>query len=308
MRSFKLSSLYKWLGLSKQAVSARFKRKERKAIEVQKLLQSAEEIRKIHPAMGCRKMSYLLRRRGWGRDKTEELLLEEGFRIEYRINKWKTTHSIRSHNYKNLIEGMQIRDINRVVQSDITYYLVGDRFYYLVFIIDIYSKRIVGYQTSENMEAWNNQKALEQMIKLRGEKNLKELVHHSDRGSQYHSNAYVDRLRSCKIKISMCVESWENAYSERINRTIKEEYLDHWNIKDIQGLKRSVNKAVRNYNEHRPHWNLNLQTPVAFEQNIKNIPMAKRKKISVYKKEEQSYTHKNMDITKEENIEKIKSI
>jgi GT2 family glycosyltransferase/transposase InsO family protein len=308
MRSFKLSSLYKWLGLSKQAVSAMFKRKERKAIEAQNLLQSAEEIRKVHPAMGCRKMSYLLCRSGWGRDKTEELLLQEGFRIEHRINKRKTTHSLRSHSYKSLIEGLQIRDINRVVQSDITYYSVGYRFYYLVFIIDVYSKRIVGYQASENMEAWNNQKALEQMIKLRGEKNLKGLIHHSDRGSQYHSNDYVERLRSCGIKISMCIESWENAYSERINRTIKEEYLDQWNIKNFHELKQSLRKAVRNYNEYRPHWNLNLQTPVAFEQSIKNIPMRKRKKMSIYKKEEGSYTHKNTDTTKEEKREKIKSI
>jgi transposase InsO family protein len=276
-----------------------FKRKERKEIEAQNLLQAAEEIRKIHPGMGCRKMSYLLRQMGWGRDKTEGLLLQEGFRVEHRMNKFKTTHSIRLHSYKNLIEGLEIRDINQVVQSDITYCLVGGRFYYLVFIIDVYSKRVVGYQASESLEAVSNQKALEQMIKLRGEKNLKGLIHHSDRGSQYHSNAYVERLQSCKIKISMCIESWENAYSERINRTIKEEYLAYWNIKDIHGLKRGLRKAVQNYNEHIPNWNFNLQTPVAFEQNIKNLPMAKRKKILIYKKEEKSYPHKNMGTIKE---------
>jgi transposase InsO family protein len=270
-----------------------FKRKEQKEVEAQKLLEAAEALRKHHPGMGCRKMSYLLKQQGWGRDKIEVLLLREGYRVVHHPNKFKTTHSVRFHNYRNLIEGKKIADINQVVQSDITYYLVGGKTYYLVFIIDIYSKRIVGYRASENMEAISNQKALEQMIALRGVANLNRLIHHSDRGSQYHSHAYVERLKSCKIRISMCIESWENAYSERINRTIKEEYLDYWNIKNFDELKRGVKKAVQNYNEHRPHWNLNLQTPIAFEQNIKNIPMTKRKKISIYKKKEESSPHKN---------------
>jgi transposase InsO family protein len=272
------------LGISKQSVSAKLKRLEQKAAEAAGLLKEAAAIRKCHPGAGCRKLSFQLKRNGWGSDKVEALLLANGYRIQYSPKGWKTTHSVRTHQYKNLIEGLKVRDINRVVQTDITYYFVHDKYYYLIFIMDVYSKRIVGYQVSGNMEAACNLRALEQFITLRGEQALKGLIHHSDMGSQYHSTKYVARLKSCKIRISMCLESWENAYSERVNRTIKEEYLDWWEIENFEQLKRSVDRAVKHYNEQRPHWNLGLQTPVQFEEMLKTQPMAKRKVMTIYKK------------------------
>jgi transposase InsO family protein len=263
--------------------------------ESEQLLKQASAIRREHPGVGCRKLSIRLKQSGWGRDKTEALLLANGYRVQYGTKGWKTTHSIRLHQYKNLIRGKKIRDINRIVQTDITYYPIKGEHYYFVFIIDVYSRRIVGYSASRNMEAANNRKALEQLITLRGAAQLKGLIHHSDRGSQYHSTAYVERLKSCGIKVSMCVQSWENAYGERINRTIKEEYLDYWEIKNFEQLKRCVDKAVKHYNEQRPHWNLGLKTPAQFEKDLKNIPVSKRKTIVIYQEvpDDTGYPQKN---------------
>lgn len=79
---------------------------------------------------------------------------------------------------------MVVSNINQVVQSDITYFLLKDTFYYIVFIIDVFSKRIVGARVSNHLRAIANLEALKQLIKLRGLDKLFGLIHHSDRGTQ----------------------------------------------------------------------------------------------------------------------------
>lgn len=234
--------------------------------------------------MGCRKMALILKQPGCGRDKTEALLLIAGFRIIYPPNYIKTTHSVRVHRFSNLIEGLIIRDINKVVQTDITYLWAKDRFYYLVFIIDVYSRFITGYHASCNLEAEANMKALRMMVKRRGKENLKGLIHHSDKGSQYHCNEYLGILKDHGIKVSMCNNAWENAYSERINRTIKDEYLRHRNIDCLKTLRKEMDRAIKLYNENRPHWSL-LQhmAPARFEKYVNNLPKAKCPKLFIYK-------------------------
>ena len=71
--------------------------------------------------MGCRKMALVLKQPGCGRDKTEALLMASGFRVIYPPNYTKITHSVRVHRFSNLIEGLIIKAINKVVQTDITY-------------------------------------------------------------------------------------------------------------------------------------------------------------------------------------------
>ena len=236
--------------------------------------------------MGCRKMSLIAKQPGLGRDKTEQLFLEVGFRVKYAPNFTKTTHSVRFTRYKNLIEGLTVKAINRVVQTDITYFWIREKFCYLVFIIDIYSRRIIGYHASEGMEAEANMAALNMMIKLRGKVNINRLIHHSDRGSQYHCRKYLKMLADHKIEVSMCVEAWENAYTERINQTIKNEYLNNWNITDLKGLKKQLKRAVKLYNMERPHWNLpKHMPPIVFEKHMLTNPKANNYKVIIYKPE-----------------------
>ena len=65
----------------------------------------------------------------------------------------------------------------------------------------------------------------------------------------------------------MSLSAQDNAYAERINRTIKEEYLDHWKPENFEQLKRCTNKAVSNYNNKRPHNNIEKMSPTVFEKN-----------------------------------------
>lgn len=250
----------------------------------QQFIEKAEAMREDHPGMGCRKMALILKQPGWGRDKTEALLLAANFRVIYPPNYIKTTHSVRVHRFGNLIEGLVIKGINKVMQTDITYLWAKDRFYYLVFIIDVYSRFITGYHASCSLEAQGNMKALAMMIKRRGKENIKGLIHHSDKGSQYNCTEYLRTLKEHGIKVSMCNEAWQNAYIERINRTIKDEYLRHRSINCLYTLRKEMDRAIRLYNENRPHWSLRQQmTPSGFEEYVNKLSKAKCPKMMIYK-------------------------
>lgn len=276
--------MYSYLGVSKQSVHQMQRRYQKDLNRSQQFIEKAEAIREDHPEMGCRKIALILKQPGCGRDKTEALLLAAGFRVICRPNYIKTTHSVRVHRFGNLIEGLLIKSINKVVQTDITYLWVKERFYYLVFIIDIYSRFITGYYASCTLEAEANMQALRMMIKRRGKENIKGLIHHSDKGSQYNCKEYLAILKEHGIKVSMCKEAWENAYSERINRTIKDEYLRHRNIDCLKTLRKEMDRAIKLYNENRPHWSLLHQmAPAKFEEYVNKLPKAKYPKMFIYK-------------------------
>jgi len=255
----------------------------------EEFIEKAEIIRRKHPEIGCRKIALKLKYAGFGRDKLEAILLKSGFRISYPPNYIKTTQSVRIHQFKNLVEGLRVKDINKVVQTDITYFWMNGRFGYLVFIIDVYSRLIVGYHASFGLEALANMKALNMMIKLRGKDNLRGLIHHSDRGSQYHSKEYQKALTEKGIKISMCDQAWENAYAERINRTLKNEYLRHRKINNLEKLRKQLSIDVKAYNTDRPHWSLPQQmTPVSFEEYVSKLERLKRPQITIYKQDDKT--------------------
>jgi transposase InsO family protein len=163
-------------------------------------------------------------------------------------------------------------------QSDITYVAVGSQFYYVVFIIDVYSKKIVGHQLSRTMHATANIKALTMALKRYGSA----MIHHSDRGAQYGCKQYLSLLKAKQMKISMGLKAQDNAYAERINRTIKDEYLQHWNAQTYDQLKLHLDKAVHHYNNIRPHDHLKKLTPKAFEEKWHRDPNFKKPRIRIF--------------------------
>jgi transposase InsO family protein len=108
------------------------------------------------------------------------------------------------------------------------------------------------------------------------------LIHHSDRGVQYTSNAYTDLLKKYNIKISMCESVYENTHIERVNGTIKNEYLCNFRIKNLSQCQRSLKKAVYAYNTGRPHEKLDLKTPLDFERNLSETPFSSRPLVNIY--------------------------
>lgn len=275
-----MSQLYKYVGTTRQAIDQYSKRQTAFDNKVLSLLSEVEELRKEHPGCGLEKMYYSLNPDFIGRDRFIELFMDLGFRLKKRINYRRTTYAVTSK-YKNLIKGLSVSAPSVVWQSDITYYDIKDKFYYVVFIIDVYTKIIVGYTVSDNMRATANVKAMEMALV-----NYKApLIHHSDRGGQYIYNEYITLLETNKCKISMCKSSQDNAYAERINRTIKEEYLDHWKPSDFKHLKNDTKRAVEHYNNKRIHNSLDRMKPAAFIQNWKKQQKEDRKTVNIFNNE-----------------------
>jgi putative transposase len=280
-----MKAMYNISGISKQAVHNHFQRLPIKELRKQAVVESAAIIRKDHPRMGCRKMYWKLEPDFIGRDQYEHVLLEEGFRIKRIRNYMKTTHRQTLYPYPNLIEGLTIDNINRVIQSDITYFQILDQWCYLVFIEDVYSRRITGYNAGEYLFAEANVKALQMSLALRGIDQYPDLIHHSDKGSQYIYDIYVKHLKQHNIKISMCDSPYENAYTERINGIIKNEYLIPKNITSFRQLEKELARTIRLYNEERPHWSLPKKlAPTNFEKYILTLEPENRPKLTIYKK------------------------
>jgi len=272
---YSLNQLYQVIGLSKQAVSQYLLRQDKFEKHLSDLLIEVDELRVEHPGCGLEKMYYTLAPSFIGRDRFIDVMRQMGYGVVKVKNFIKTTKPVHS-SYENLIEGMSVTRINQVLQSDITYYYAGGRFYYIVFIIDVYSKRIIGFQASDHMRAEANVAALKQVIKLRSKTNLSDMIHHSDRGSQYIAKKYRNLLEKHNIYMSMGYNAMENAYAERINGIIKNEYLKYYEITDLISLKKQLRKAVKHYNHKRIHNHLpNRMSPVDFENALTNMTLKK---------------------------------
>ncbi len=282
-RSYSLTQLYSVIGISKQGVYKYERRFIDQQDKLQLLITEVDQIRKEHGGCGLEKMYYMLNPNWIGRDKFIYVMMSLGYGVQRPKNYIRTTYSIRKNYYPNLITGLQVMTINIVWQTDITYYLVKDKYCYITFIIDIYSHKIIGFYASESLRAEDNIKALKMAIKERKGIGLNMLIHHSDRGSQYIDKNYNKLLFNSNISISMCLNAKENAYAERVNGIIKNEYLKYKNIETIDQLRNELAKAVHNYNNMRIHNSLpNKQSPVAFEEKLISLSTQRRPKAIIY--------------------------
>lgn len=265
------------LGISKQAISQRRQYQQQLDVRLERLITQAERLRRAHPGCGVEKMYDILKPDFIGRDRFIAIMMDAGFRLKAQRNYRRTTYAGKIR-YPNLIKGIMVAAPCVVWQSDITYVTVDNQVYYAVFIIDVYSKKIVGYQLSRTLHATANIKALTMALSTSPAPS----IHHSDRGTQYGCLKYIDLLKARKMKISMCLKAQDNAYAERINRTIKEEYLQPWKACNYDQLKQQLDKAVFNYNNIRPHQHLKKLTPNAFEQKWHTDPNFKKPRIRIF--------------------------
>ena len=205
-----MNQLYKSVGISKQAVYQYARRQSVFDKKVSDLIVEADQLREDHPGCGVEKMYYTLNPDFIGRDRFIETFMALGYRLKQKKNYKRTTYSSDIF-YPNYIKGLQVTAPSEIWQSDITYIRVGQKFYYAVFIIDVYTKKIVGYQVSDHMRASANIKALKMALK----NHKAPRIHHSDRGSQYIYKGYISLLRSNNCTISMALTAQDNAYAER---------------------------------------------------------------------------------------------
>ena len=270
------------LGVSKQAVYQSRIRQESFDIELNDLVGQVDIIRKEHPGCGLEKLYDTLKPQTMGRDKFCEIFMELGYRVRKIKNYTRTTIPF-WFDYPNLIEGMAVTKPFQVLQTDITYFDIDSTFYYLVFIMDVYTREILGYNVGDNMRAECNLNALKMTLKKIPKHYLKTMIHHSDRGSQYGSKEYLKILNSNEIKVSMGMKAQDNAFAERVNGTIKNEYLRLWDIPDFKTLKKRTKQAVNHYNEKRLHQAFkNKYSPMEFKKSLLNLNTQERPMVIIY--------------------------
>jgi transposase InsO family protein len=184
--------------------------------------------------------------------------------------------------YPNLIRDIIPSRVNEVWVSDITYFKIEEKYVYISFVTDAYSRKIVGYHVADTLEAVHTVQALKMAIEGTNTTFIG-LIHHSDRGVQYCCAEYVKLLQDHGIAISMTEngDPLENAVAERVNGIIKEEYLNHYQIKTKKEIEQKLQQAVSLYNNDRPHLSCNMLTPNDVYEN--SLPTERRWK-NYYKK------------------------
>ncbi|MHA8071744.1 transposase [Aquirufa ecclesiirivi] len=264
--------------MSKQAVHQQLNRQIKQEKVQHHLLKAVDEIRVKHPTMAIRYLYYMIKpdhQQMMGRD-LFEVFCKQHHLTRPRIPSYiKTTDSQGVIRFENLLMYQKPSRIDQYWQSDISYYQVNGIYYYLTFIVDAYTRHIVGHHTSKRLLTTHTTiPALQMAIKLRKKKRFDELVLHSDGGGQYYAKEFLRITQKRGIKNSMCKYPWENGKAERINGIIKNNYLRHRKIHNFEMLVKEVDRAVSLYNQEKPHIELNRMSPIAFEKKLLNLNQA----------------------------------
>ena len=264
-----MNQLFKAMGTTKQSFHQYHNRLLIKLEHESYLVYMIEQIRKDHPSMGMRDMYFKLSPSRIGRDAFEELCRVHGFTVSRKKNLKKTTQSNGVKRFDNLAMGLELTEPDQLWVSDITYYEVAGRFYYITFVLDVFTRRILGHSVSKRLfTEVTTLFALKMAIKTRGKTKYKGLIFHSDGGGQYYDKEFVKLTEDLDILNSMCKYAWENPYAERINGTIKNNYLQYYQIDNYDQLVKAVDRAVKLYNYEKPHKGLKRLTPIQFENSI----------------------------------------
>lgn len=270
--SVSLNVFYRAIGISKQSLHQHLEREVRRQSYEHQLLYLVYDLRQDHSTMGARDMYYKLKPNFIGRDAFERFCRKHGLLSKRPINYRKTTNSQGVTRFENLTIGLALKAVNKLWVSDITYFEVNNTFYYITFIMDAYSRLILGYSVSKRLfTEQTTLPALEMCIQTRKGMSLEGTILHSDGGGQYYDKEFLKQTKRLGLKNSMCEYPWENGKAERINGVIKNNYLKHRTIKNYNDLLKEVDRSVKLYNIEKPHKALGRVSPLTFENTILNM-------------------------------------
>ena len=255
--------------MTPQNYYARRKAAGRQAVDVGLVLELVRAQRRQQPRLGARKLYYLiqpeLQKAGvkMGRDRLFKELGRAGLLVARKPSEWpKTTHfDANLPVFKNLIKGRPLTGINQQWVADITYIRTEVGFMYLALITDKWSRKIVGFHLGETLETRDSLKALARALKDLPQE--AKPIHHSDRGCQYASHAYVAAVAKAGLSMSMTEKnhSAENAVAERVNGILKQEFWLDATFATRLEARSATRQGIRIYNDHRPHTALQFKTP-----------------------------------------------
>jgi transposase InsO family protein len=236
------------------------------------LRDAAQKAALKHRGYGYRRIAALLDRDGFcvGREKVRRILKTDNL-LAIRRRKFIATtdsdHRFRVH--QNLAESLELTGIDQLWVADITYIRLRQEFVFLAVVLDAYSRKVIGWQLGRKLDTSLPLGALEMAIVRRHPR--PGLVHHSDRGTQYASNQYVQRLEAIGASISMSrpARPWENGKCESFMNTLKREEIDARRYCSFSELQAHVEEFLeQSYNRVRLHSALNYQSPLEFESSL----------------------------------------
>jgi putative transposase len=255
-------------GMSRQNYYKERTARLRRAVDEELVVELVRQERCRQPRLGVRKLHHKLSGElqeagvAIGRDRMFEILGSRGLLVARLPKAPRTTMSRHALPvFRNLISGAETTAPNQIWVSDLTYIRTMEGYEYLSLIMDLHSRKVVGFNCGEDLSTAGCLKALDQALDDVDEDSKP--IHHSDRGCQYCSHEYVQRLTERGLPVSMTEQNHcaENAAAERLNGILKQEYALRTEFKTRAQARAAVRQAVMMYNYERPHTCLELQTP-----------------------------------------------
>jgi putative transposase len=222
----------------------------------------------IYPGYGYRRMTAQLQREGSiNHKRVRRLMSTLGLQVRPR-RKWVRTtdsdHDLRI--YKNLLRGLRIEVMNQVWAADLTYISLRHGFVYLAVILDLYSRKVIGWALGRRMSSELTVTALKLALESRGP--VAGCIHHSDQGTQYASGVYIQTLEAAGLRPSMSRRGnpYDNAYVESFMKTLKVEEVYLRSYRTYHDVIESVPRFIEAvYNAKRLHSGLGYLSPDEFE-------------------------------------------
>jgi transposase InsO family protein len=251
--------------------------KPKKKSSDQALLARMEQICLDFSRYGYRRVTKQLQREGWviNHKKVARIMREKGWSCRPRRRKWICTTDS-NHNfrvYPNLIKGRAVGGINQLWVADITYIHILVCFVYLAVILDVYSRKAIGYALSRNLDTQLTLSALRMAIDQRNPP--PGCIHHSDRGVQYASTDYIKELEFYKFQISMSRKGnpYDNAFAESFMKTLKSEEVHLWEYQSMEDVLSRIPYFIEDvYNQKRLHSAIGYRPPCEFEMMLELTP------------------------------------
>lgn len=226
------------------------------------------------PRYGYRRMTIELHNRGYhvNHKRVLRLMQEDNLLCMKKHFKPLTTDSNHNHKvYPNLIRNLKITQPDQVWASDITYIQLVDEFVYLAVMLDLFTRRCIGWKLGRHIDTQLTLTVLDQAIEQRWTPDIQGLIHHSDQGVQYASDVYVDHLKEHNFQISMSRKGnpYDNAFVESFIKTLKYEEVHLNEYETFSDALENIGRFIDDvYNKKRLHSSLGYKSPEVFEREV----------------------------------------